>query len=180
LRIIPAAIFVPLAVVLTIAPFLEPEGSIDLGENGLSGIMDHKEQIENMSNPVARFAYSFGDKSCHQNSSRSFFVHGNQMPMCSRCMSIYWGFAAGSLIALVRRIEVPLSYIILSLVPMGVDGLAQAFTPYESTNLIRPLTGFPPSLLLAMVLVYSFQEVAFTPPRPSEMSPEEKNTLLPK
>jgi len=70
---IPAAIFVPLALLLTMVPFLEPPGSVDLGERGLSGIMDHRQQIENMSNPISRAIYSFGDSSCHQNSSRSFF-----------------------------------------------------------------------------------------------------------
>lgn len=160
---IPAAIFVPLAALLTIAPFLEPYGTVDLGEGGLSGVMDHTQQIENMSNPISRAMYSLGDSSCHQNSSRSFFVHGNQMPMCSRCMCIYWGFAVGALVALVRKIYIPLWAVFLSLLPMGADGLLQAFTSYTSTNLIRPLTGFPPSLLLSMVLVYSLQETTVVP-----------------
>jgi len=160
---IPAAIFVPLALLLTMVPFLEPPGSVDLGERGLSGIMDHRQQIENMSNPISRAIYSFGDSSCHQNSSRSFFFHGNQTPVCSRDMGIYWGFAAGAVVALLRRYYVPLSLVLLSFVPMGADGLIQAFTSYTSTNLIRPLTGFPPSLLLSMTLVYSLQEMVYIP-----------------
>lgn len=175
--VVPAAIFVPLAVLLTVAPFLEPEGTVDLGEGGLSGVKDHTQQIEGMSNPLARAIYSFGDTSCHQNSSRSFFFHGNQTPVCSRDMGIYWGFAAGAIVALFRKYYIPLSLVFASFVPMGVDGLVQAFTSYTSTNLIRPLTGFPPSMLLAMTLVYSLQEGVYLPP--PEENPRERLRHMP-
>ena len=44
-----------------------------------------------ISNGVSRIVYDFGNVMCHQRPDRSWFVNGNQLPLCIRCMSISFG-----------------------------------------------------------------------------------------
>ena len=39
------------------------------------------------------FVYGFGDLNCHQKHERSWFVNGNQMPVCTRDIGIFAGLA---------------------------------------------------------------------------------------
>ncbi|NOZ61823.1 MAG: DUF2085 domain-containing protein [Calditrichaeota bacterium] len=41
--------------------------------------------------------YFFFSKVCHQMASRSFFIFGHQLAVCSRCTGIYFGFFASTL-----------------------------------------------------------------------------------
>lgn len=49
--------------------------------------------------PVALSAvvYLAGSVVCHQLADRSYHVGGAQLPVCARCIGVYWGFAAGLL-----------------------------------------------------------------------------------
>ncbi len=119
-----------------------------------------------------RAVYTFGDIQCHQLWYRSFYINGNQMPMCARMTSMYIsanvGLVAAALAqpstsagrvmvnAMPKRIAKWLSrfgpdragalIVVVGLLPVAIDGFYQLFsefTHYESTNLMRVLTGIP-------------------------------------
>ncbi len=119
-----------------------------------------------------RAVYTFGDIQCHQLWYRSLWVNGNQMPMCARMTSMYI-FANFGLIAAAfaprstSAAQVMLNampqwvrdrlmrfgseragaiIVVVGLLPVAIDGFTQLFsdvTHYESTNLMRILTGIP-------------------------------------
>ena len=52
--------------------------------------------------PVWALTYAFGDLNCHQKHERSWEINGNQMPVCTRDIGIFLGFAIGCLIFALR------------------------------------------------------------------------------
>ena len=69
---------------------------------------------------------------------------GFKMPVCARDFGIYLGSLIGMAIFLALRNRIGpmgLPVYILFLLPLVVDGFAQLLTGYESTNLIRLVTG---------------------------------------
>jgi uncharacterized membrane protein len=119
-----------------------------------------------------RAVYTFGDIQCHELWYRSLWLNGNQMPMCARMVSMYifanFGLVAAALAprststgqvmlsAMPEWIQKHLSrfgperagamIIIVGLLPIAIDGFTQLFsdvTHYESTNILRILTGAP-------------------------------------
>lgn len=135
-------IFLTWAVLQFLSPYTLPENSVkDL--SGLTGILDNQEVINNMSAPWS-FVYGCGDSLCHQKADRSFFINGNQMPFCSRCTSIWLGLAIGLGLMVFFKIELDSKLIILiliSLIPIGVDGVGQLIGLWESSNIARVITG---------------------------------------
>lgn len=76
---------------------------------------------------------------CHCLDSRSFHYRGQKFPLCARCTGELLGIlAALASIALVRP---PLWVLLALMAPMVLDGGIQMFTPYESGNLRRLITG---------------------------------------
>lgn len=68
---------------------------------------------------------------CHQMPSRSLFLFGYEMAVCSRCFAIYAAFLAGGLLFYVLRNRLKpfhIFYYILLCVPMAIDGTAQLFS----------------------------------------------------
>ena len=128
-------------ILLLVAPLLEPPGTVDFGNNGIVGQFEHAQNISQMQNPVAKAIYTFGDWECHQHASRSFFINGNQMPVCARCTGIFLAISLTAFLLVFLRIKVPFWFIIALIVPLAVDGGVQLITSYESTNLIRLITG---------------------------------------
>ena len=120
-------------------PFMVPEGHAE-DLSGVVGGYDNRDVIERM-NPVAKVVYYIGDVNCHQKTDRSYSYNQNQMPFCARYVGIFAGLAIGFTYALGRRIELTLPLILLSLVPIGIDGTVQLLTDYESTNIRRVVTG---------------------------------------
>jgi uncharacterized membrane protein len=84
---------------------------------------------------------------CHQMPSRSLFLLGHSMGLCSRCFVLYLSFGLALLVvprrqeSLERFPDVPLWLVIALAVPLGVDGGTQLLGWRESTNLLRVLTG---------------------------------------
>jgi len=119
-----------------------------------------------------RAVYTFGDLQCHQLWYRSLYINGNQMPMCARMTSMYI-FANFGLVAAAfaepstsagrvmlnampgwvqRRLarwgpdRAAAVIVVVGLLPVAIDGFYQLFsdvTHYESTNVMRILTGAP-------------------------------------
>ena len=125
-----------------LAPLALPKGSVsDL--SGLVAISDNEDTINDMGLPWG-FVYSAGDRLCHQKAERSFFINDNQMPFCSRCTAIWLGLVIGLGFMVFYKIQLNEKFlfaILISFVPIGVDGIGQLFGFWESTNVIRVITG---------------------------------------
>jgi uncharacterized membrane protein len=125
-----------------LAPFALPTGSVrDL--SGVVGFSDNEHIIRNMSFPWSA-VYASGDRLCHQQEARSLFFNGNEMPFCTRCTAIWLGLAIGlgfMVLYIINLDERFLILILVSLVPIGIDGVGQLFGFWESTNVIRFITG---------------------------------------
>ncbi len=146
---------------LFIAPATLPPGSIDLGESG-TNLPDEKRNITKDMPSFQRAIYNLGDASCHQKASRSFFINGNQMPLCSRCIAIYLGLAIGVLIMAFLYFDPELWMFLVGLGPMAVDGGGQTILGlWESTNLIRVATGLPAGIVSGIALGYIISTVYF-------------------
>ena len=125
-----------------LAPIALPTGSVH-NLSGLTMVSDNEKCFDNMSFPW-NAVYSIGDRMCHQKAERSLFLNENQMPFCSRCTAIWIGIPIGLLFLLYFRFipDKKLIYlIIISVMPIGIDGVGQMIGLWESTNLIRFLTG---------------------------------------
>lgn len=90
--------------------------------------------------------YSFFSYICHQIPERSFHLAGHQMGVCSRCFGVYFGLLAGTVVyPLWRSVDStePLKrfWLLLSMVPIGIDWSLGAFGIWENTHLTRVVTG---------------------------------------
>ena len=125
------------------APMILPHNTVsDL--SGIVGVSDNDGKITKMSFPL-NFVYSCGDKLCHQKAYRSFFINGNQMPFCSRCTSIWVGLVIGLGFMIFYKIKLDekfLFLILIGIIPIAIDGFGQLLNLWESTNVIRVITGF--------------------------------------
>ena len=143
-----------------LAPLAISENSVqDL--SGLVAVSDNEYTIDNMDVPWS-FVYSAGDRLCHQKAERSFFVNGNQMPFCSRCTAIWLGLAVGLGFMVFYRIELNerfLLAILLGLVPIGIDGIGQLLGFWESTNVIRVITGLLIGVLCGIAIGVILDEI---------------------
>lgn len=153
---------------LFLAPYTVPAGSFYGEDMGGANALDYGSTWASF--PLyAQVVYAFGDIQCHQMFTRSFALNGNQLPIDARMTSMYVFanlgvvaamFAAPStstgrviLNALPARVRRGLGRIgaeragglvmLVGLLPIAVDGFTQLLTPYESTNLMRVITGAP-------------------------------------
>jgi uncharacterized membrane protein len=83
---------------------------------------------------------------CHQIPERSYFIEGQQLPVCVRCLGVYFGMLAGTLIYPVFKkidsVKIPdIKYLYIILAPIIIDGAAQLFNLYNSPHYARFLTG---------------------------------------
>jgi len=91
--------------------------------------------------------YSIYSPICHQLPERSYFIFNHKMGVCARCFGIYTGALVGMLIyPFIRGLDnfkIPNKwYLILALIPMGIDGTTQLLGLRESFNELRFITGF--------------------------------------
>ncbi len=135
---------------VVISPFLAPSGTLtDL--SGKVGSRDNSDVISDL-DPIPRVVYWIGDSQCHQLANRSYFLNDNQMPFCARDVGLFIGLAVGSAVALFYVLTISPLFLLLGLVPIGVDGGLQLVTSYESTNALRLVTGIVAGIALAVLL----------------------------
>jgi uncharacterized membrane protein len=143
-----------------LAPLALPTDSVsDL--SGVVAFSDNDNVIQNMSFPW-NFIYKSGDRLCHQKADRSLFLNGNEMPFCSRCTAIWIGLAVGLGFMVLYVIELNEKFlvaIILSLIPIGVDGIGQLFGFWESTNFIRFITGLLAGMVCGVAIGIILDEI---------------------
>lgn len=116
---------------------------------------------ENFASPL----YTFFNYICHQMPERSLFVFGEPFGVCSRCFGVYFGLLAGILAYPlwhpIDDIE-PLSrvWLILSLIPIGVDWSLTFFGIWENTDLSRFISGGILGFACAAFIVPALIEIA--------------------
>lgn len=154
---------------LFVAPYTVPPGSF-ANEVGGANFVDHGDIWETF--PMyARVVYTFGDSQCHQLYFRSFWLNGNQMPIDARMTSMYIFANLGVLAVMFAQPSTSTGQVVLNVFPLfvrkhlqrlgaeragaliviagmlptAIDGFTQLFAigGYESTNLMRVLTGAP-------------------------------------
>lgn len=95
---------------------------------------------------AATFVYRAFAGLCHQQAERSFAVGGHALAVCARCVGIYGGFAACSLVYPLARglrgTEAPArKWLALAVLPTAVDFLLDFAGLWENTHASRALTG---------------------------------------
>ncbi|MHC1680490.1 MAG: DUF2085 domain-containing protein [Methanomassiliicoccales archaeon] len=133
------AILLAVLLAMVIAPLTLPYDSIG-GLDGSIGSLDHGEDLDDVAWPQ-RVVYLLGDINCHQQADRSLELNGNQMPFCARDVGILGGAVIGLAAFVLLGRRVPWEWLLVLLVPMALDGVVQAITDHESSNVIRLLTG---------------------------------------
>lgn len=133
------AILLAVLLAIVIAPLALPNDSIG-GLDGSIGSLDHGEDLDYVPWPQ-RAVYLLGDINCHQQDDRSFDLNGNQMPFCARDLGLLAGAVLGLAAFVLLGRKVPWTWLLVLLVPMALDGVVQAITDYESSNIVRLLTG---------------------------------------
>lgn len=78
--------------------------------------------------------------SCHQIPERSFFYKGEQLPVCARCTGVAVGQVM-SLVLLMKKARLKNRYLMLFLMPLGIDWFIQTIGIKESNNRRRFITG---------------------------------------
>ena len=153
-------LFLLWAILQFLAPMSLPSNSVkDL--SGMVGVSDNAEVIGKIPVPF-NFVYSMGDRLCHQKAERSFFINGNEMPFCSRCTAIWLGLAIGLGFMMLYTIQLNEKFlfaIIIGIVPMGIDGVGQLLGFWESTNIIRLITGLLAGVVCGIAIGLIIDEI---------------------
>ncbi|MEE9116807.1 MAG: DUF2085 domain-containing protein [Thermoplasmata archaeon] len=170
-----------------IVPLMIPPGTVaDL--EGSANRVDFQELWDTLP-PYPKAVYYLGDAQCHQISSRTFYLNGNEMPVCARDVSIFlfitlglfagmlvkrnYYISAGLLSVFPKRFRdyvnrtigamwFTILFVILLVLPVGLDGGIQLLTEYESTNLVRILTGIPTGFIAGFLMAILVKSVKAT------------------
>ena len=188
LRKIPALfIILTMIHVITIftAPYSIPPGSVE-NVSGNANRVDFFDDWAKL-NPYATIVYTLGDYNCHQISERSFYLNGNQMPVCARCAGLAIGFFIGSLLfifsipdadtfkmaltpilrkralAITKKQAIVLVVILAGILigPLAFDGLLQITTSYTSNNTLRLETGLLAGIAITLALGSFFESFIY-------------------
>jgi len=116
--------------------------------------------LTNISAPI----YHFFSYICHQLPYRSFSLEGHQLAVCSRCFGVYFGlffgFLAYPLWRPIGEIEpLPRIWLILALIPIGVDWSLGFFRIWENTFTSRFVTGLILGIACATYMVPALVEI---------------------
>ncbi len=165
---------------LFVAPLTIAPGTFAFTK-GSANIVDHWDLYAQPAfNWYAKVIYVLGDAQCHQLWYRSLWINGNQMPMDARMTSLYAFAALGLLWAMTATPSISTSrgianafparirrwaervgpekfsvlVVFLGILPVAVDGFTQLLSggAYESTNVLRVLTGVPGGLVMGLVV----------------------------
>ncbi len=114
---------------------------------------------------AAELLYIIFSETCHQKPERSFFMWGEKLGVCARCSGIYFGMLLATLvypiIMSINNTKTPhKKWLIVSLIPLGVDGVTQALGLRESVNLLRVATGLVFGFVLPFYLIPVFSDIA--------------------
>ena len=121
---------------LFIAPMTLPEGTVtDL--HGNANWIDYSDKWDDMG-LFHRIIYTFGDFNCHQREERTIMVNGNQMPVCSRDVSIFVGVLIGSMLLLRAMVS---------------DSISRTFLGFLPGRCFRGVIGRKPGLFMFLTII---------------------------
>ena len=99
---------------------------------------------------------------CHQMPERSFFIFGEPLGLCHRCIGIFIGallaYPSAGLRNRFPRFMRSLAFVIAALIPLAVDGTMQFFGMHESNYLARFSTGFIAAFAVMYYLIATILE----------------------
>lgn len=115
---------------------------------------------------LGALTYLFNVYMCHQMPERAFFLFGQQMGLCERCLFIMIGalaaypaaFGSRLLPPFFRNRRVMLASIVISIGLLGIDGVAQLLGWWESSAAVRVATGFASSFTIMYYLLCELLE----------------------
>jgi len=93
---------------------------------------------------------------CHQKPERSFFLRGHQVPLCERCLALYFGIWLGGVIFVVSRRRSGISQPwapIAAWIPLLADAITQWLGFRESNAILRVWTGALAGIVLALFVL---------------------------
>lgn len=134
------------------APLMVPSGTLE-DLSGVVGGHENEDQFDELS-PLPHVIYWLGDAECHQIAERSFFLNDNQMPFCVRDLGVFMGMAFGFGLVTFYRYKINPIFVLIGLIPIGIDGGLQAVTSYESNNFLRMVTGLVAGFVLSLMLAH--------------------------
>jgi len=119
----------------------------------------------NGSDSAASGLYSFFGYICHQRPDRSFHLLGHKLGVCSRCFGVYLGLVVGVLAyPLFRNISeikpLPLFWLVLSMIPIGIDWSLTVFGIWENTFFTRFATGLVLGTACSVFVIPALSELA--------------------
>lgn len=98
--------------------------------------------LEHLRLEMSQVLYAVLRSFCHQMPTRSFWIVGSPLGMCSRCLGLYVSFLLTSLFfVLLRQRRFLWKWGILLIVPILLDGITQNLGFRTSTNYLRFFTG---------------------------------------
>ena len=114
--------------------------------------------LASIDHPLYYLLYKFFSYTCHQDPSRSLFLFGNQLPVCARDTAIYLGMLIGGLALplfadTTSKKVPPVLFLIIAMIPIGIDGITQLLGWRESINTIRIITGGIIGLVIPFYLI---------------------------
>ncbi len=114
----------------------------------------------------ADLLYTTFSLTCHQLPERSFSLFGFKFAVCARCTGIYFGALLTTLfypfILEIDNKKTPNKYLLLlSLIPIGLDGGIQLITNYESNNILRLLTGLFFGCVIPLYVLPTYNEIVY-------------------
>ena len=91
--------------------------------------------------------------SCHRMPSRCIALPWGVSGLCARCTAFWLGLSAGILVMYRLLIRIPFRIGFPLLLPLIADGLLQYHLSYESSNLIRSVTGLAAGFGIAAIIL---------------------------
>ena len=128
--------------------------------------------------------YGIGSFVCHQIPERSFHLVGFQLPVCARCLGIYLGAAAGTVVVWLRvisgrrRISIaPVTarrLAVAAAIPTLVTVALELAGIWYPSNATRALAGLPLGVMIALVVMSALATLHYdecVPRRPTVPKP---------
>jgi uncharacterized membrane protein len=132
--------------------------------------------------------YAVGSLICHQLPERSFYLAGFQLPVCARCLGIYFGAACGAALAWMRSrrgensLPVPPAtgrlLAFAAAAPTLLTVALEAAGLWYPSNFVRAYAGFPLGVVVAFVVVNPLATLHYrecAPPRPTVPKPPQRS-----
>jgi len=121
-------------------------------------ILRHKAPV------VSALIYAAFSPVCHQVPERSLYIHGSPLAVCGRCLGIYLGFSAGTILyPFLRRFSRPFPpetwiFVLVSL-PIGLDTAGSFLGLWTSPIGLRLAAGLIWGSVLPFYLITGLYEV---------------------